>query len=136
MRSLRTQYSRNLLTYFASEIMQCNMTDGLKLISALAALPYNENINLSSLIRMNKSDVSHRGPGSPGWGALAERPSGWRGSLPTEVALEIRVAAKRPDRAPGETRVRILHDKLVTFYDPAVTSLLHSRRGKPREKHR
>ena len=112
------------------------MTDGLELISALAALPYNENVNSPSLIWMDNSDVPHRGPGSPGWGELPEHPSGWRGSLPTEVALEIRVAAKRHDRAPGETRVRILHDKLVTFYDPAVTSLLHSRRGKPREKHR
>lgn len=30
----------------------------------------------------------------------------------------------------------MLYDKIVTFYDPAVTSLLELRRGKPREEHR
>ncbi|KZV61661.1 hypothetical protein PENSPDRAFT_643128 [Peniophora sp. CONT] len=118
------------------EIMQCNFTDGLKLISAYEVLPRNDNVNSSASIHVADPEPSHRGPGSPGWEDLPNRPHGWRGSLPIDAALEVRVAAKRHDHAPGETRVRILYDKLVTFYDPAVSSLVGSRRGKPRERHR
>ncbi|VDB86990.1 unnamed protein product [Peniophora sp. CBMAI 1063] len=115
------------------EVMYCDMTNGLKLISAIEAMPY---------VPYNDSSISatisspNRGPGSPGWGERADRPSSWRGSLPTETGNDIRVAANGHAHAPGETRVHILYDKIITFYDPAVTSLLELRRGKPREGHR
>ncbi|VDB88239.1 unnamed protein product [Peniophora sp. CBMAI 1063] len=115
------------------EAMYCNMTNGLKLISAIEAMPYVP-YNDSSISATIKSP--NRGPGSPGWDERADRPSSWRSSLPTETGNDIRVAANRHARTPGETRVHILYDKIITFYDPAVTSLLESRRGKPRQEHR
>ncbi|KZV63794.1 hypothetical protein PENSPDRAFT_657045 [Peniophora sp. CONT] len=106
------------------EVMQCNFTNGLSLVSSVNVLPYDGSVH----------------PSPDMFGTMLGRPSkptpqGWRGSLPS-IDGEARVAGKWHDRAPGETRVQIKYDKLVTFYDTAVTSLLDLRLGKAREQHR
>ncbi|KAF8309493.1 hypothetical protein DL93DRAFT_2216540 [Clavulina sp. PMI_390] len=63
-------------------------------------------------------------------------PEGWIGSFPTDLWIELDLAAKRHDFPPGETRVRPVFSKFVTFYDPALKSLLPGRRGKLRDHHR
>lgn len=65
-----------------------------------------------------------------------EPPEGWVGSLPSDVGHEFIMTGKWHDRFPGETRVRTIYSKFVTFYDPAVKSLTALRRGKAREFHR
>ncbi|VDB94402.1 unnamed protein product [Peniophora sp. CBMAI 1063] len=110
------------------EVMYCDMTNGLKLVSAVEAMPY---VPISGNI-----DPPNRGMGSPRWRERPGRPSGWRDSLPTKTGNNIRVAAKRHAQAPGETRVHTLYDKIVTLCDLAVISLLNSRHGKPCEEHR
>ncbi|VDB86993.1 unnamed protein product [Peniophora sp. CBMAI 1063] len=120
------------------EVMQCNFTDGLKLLSTHKVLPHIESPNLRNPALGNLTgthghaqqyhlEPPHRVP---------RPPPGWRGSLPTDIAGEIYVVGKWHDFAPGETRVKLLYHKLVSFYDPAISSLIAARRGKPREHHR
>ncbi|VDC01510.1 unnamed protein product [Peniophora sp. CBMAI 1063] len=138
---------------FHFEVMQCNFTEGLQLLSAGDVLPHDDprpwqhapSRSGPSGVRISRdrpdsalsstSDDEPKPPRRRPGGPPKPAPSGWRGSLPA-TGDEARVAGKWHDRAPGETRVRILYDKLITFYDPAVTSLLELRRGKPREQHR
>lgn len=61
---------------------------------------------------------------------------GWIGSLPTKSFTHALVAGKWHDYAPGETRVRVDYSGLVSFYDPALTSLVEARRDLPRAQHR
>ncbi|VDC05595.1 unnamed protein product [Peniophora sp. CBMAI 1063] len=97
------------------EVMQCNLTSGLTLLASSPVLP---------------QQTPHY-PSDP----QKPRPPTWRGSLPSTNG-ESRVEGKWADRAPGETRVWVLYDRLSTFYDPALTSLFDVRRGRPRELHR
>ena len=39
-------------------------------------------------------------------------------------------------QSPGETRVKIDYSRVVSFYDPALSSLVEARVGKPREEFR
>ncbi|KAJ7233840.1 hypothetical protein B0H12DRAFT_165733 [Mycena haematopus] len=92
------------------ELIECDFASSFDLLASLRIIPQDERAK----------DVG--------------RPTGWVGSLPTDSTSEIYVVGKWHDRAPGETRVRVRYDKFVSFYDPAVTSLVESRRGKPREE--
>jgi hypothetical protein len=84
----------------------------------------------------------HRGPGGPGRGPggpgrePTEPPPGWKGSLPAAGFEQAAIAGKWHDWAPGETRVRVDWTGFVSFYDPALTSLVEARRGVPRSEHR
>ncbi|KAF8201312.1 hypothetical protein K438DRAFT_1965813 [Mycena galopus ATCC 62051] len=103
--------------------MEVRFADSFDLLSSLAVIPQEER---------TKDGGGRRGPGGR---FPVQRPEGWVGSLPTDSGAEVEVTGKWHDRAPGETRVRVQYDKFVSFYDPAVTSLVDSRRGKPREEH-
>jgi hypothetical protein len=104
------------------ELIECDFASSFELLSSLRIIPQDERTK----------DGEGRFPGRRG---PVARPDGWIGSLPTESNAEVDVAGKWHDHAPGETRVRLRYDKFVTFYDPAVGSLVESRRGKPREEH-
>ncbi|KAF7377576.1 hypothetical protein MSAN_00180300 [Mycena sanguinolenta] len=97
------------------ELIECDFSSSFDLLSSLRIIPQDE-----------RTKEGGRFP--------AQRPEGWIGSLPTDSRSDVDVAGKWHDRAPGETRVRVQYDKFVSFYDPAVTSLVASRRGKPREE--
>ncbi|KAJ6466807.1 hypothetical protein C8R45DRAFT_478625 [Mycena sanguinolenta] len=99
------------------ELIECDFASSFDLLSSLRIIPQDER---------TKEGGSGRFP--------AQRPDGWVGSLPTNSNSDVDVAGKWHDRAPGETRVRVQYDKFVSFYDPTVTSLVDSRRGKPREE--
>ncbi|KAF8201255.1 hypothetical protein K438DRAFT_1716994 [Mycena galopus ATCC 62051] len=102
------------------ELIECDFASSFDLLASLRIIPQDER--------------TKDGNSFPGGSSPVERPHGWIGSLPTDSVMEINVAGKWHDRAPGETRVRVQYDKFVTFYDPAVTSLVGPRRGKPRER--
>ncbi|KAF7369182.1 hypothetical protein MVEN_00245400 [Mycena venus] len=103
------------------ELIECDFESSFDLLASLRVIPQDER--------------TKDGGRFPGGRFPVERPAGWVGSLPTDSRSEVDVAGKWHDRAPGETRVRVQYDKFVSFYDPAVTSLVESRRDKPREEH-
>ncbi|KAJ7493575.1 hypothetical protein FB451DRAFT_1214831 [Mycena latifolia] len=120
------------------EVIHCNFSDSLTLLSALKVLP-------TAGRGPGGGGPGRRRPGGPGREPRNDTirefpgfasPEGWIGSLPTDVGREVDVAGHWHDRAPGETRVRVQYDKVISFYDPEVTSLIEGRRGKPREEHR
>ncbi|KAJ7632966.1 hypothetical protein FB45DRAFT_914014 [Roridomyces roridus] len=97
------------------ELIECDFAASFDLVSALRVIPQDERT---------------KGRG----GRDVPRPEGWVGSLPTDSSREVVVAGKWHDHVPGEMRVRPQYSKFVTFYDPAVTSLVDSRRGKSRDE--
>ncbi|KAF8601531.1 hypothetical protein BDV93DRAFT_524703 [Ceratobasidium sp. AG-I] len=102
------------------EIMHCNLTDGLELVSSAHILP------------LQGEDVSD------GISPLNTRPGNWRGALTTADALmfEVFQAGSWHNYSPGEVRVRLDAAKLVTLYDPALKSGVLSRRGLEKISHR
>ncbi|KAJ6482484.1 hypothetical protein C8R45DRAFT_830765 [Mycena sanguinolenta] len=105
------------------ELIECNFAASFDLLASLPVIPQDER---------TKDGGGRRGPGGR---FPVQRPEGWVGSLPTDSGAEVVVTGQWHYRAPGETRVRVQYDKFVSFYDSAVTSLVESRRGKPREEH-
>ncbi|KAJ7481205.1 hypothetical protein B0H11DRAFT_2280440 [Mycena galericulata] len=104
------------------ELIECDFAASFDLLASLRVIPQEER--------------TKSGEGRfPGRRFPVERPNGWIGSLPTDSRSEVNVAGKWHDRAPGETRVRPQYNKFVTFYDPAVKSLVESRRNKSRDEH-
>jgi hypothetical protein len=96
--------------------MYCDFAAGLRQLSSRELLPKERRL-----------------PGAPS----TERPAHWRGALPDSVNILFQaiVAGTWHHRSPGETRVRVDATALVTFYDPALTSLAGARRGIPRLLH-
>ena len=67
-----------------------------------------------------------------------EAPPGWRGSLPSRLsnAFEALNSGMWHNRSPGETRIKIDYSRVISFFDPALTSLVEARAGKSREDFR
>jgi hypothetical protein len=65
-------------------------------------------------------------------------PPHWQGPLreTKSIALECIQAAGWNNFYPGEVRTRLDYTRLISFYDPAYTSLLAAREGVPRDRHR
>jgi len=119
---------------FHFEVMICDMSDGLEVVTLLDILPKNETeprtqhvVDPWGIPWFPLSDPPH-----------VEPPPGWRGSLPNYVVgrFEAHVAGGWHDRAPGETRVHLDYTRLVTFYDARLSSLVDARWGKDRLHHR
>lgn len=84
-----------------------------------------------------------RGPGGPGRGPgrnfpEPNIPAGWKGSLRTgsSVSFEVVHAGTWHNHIPGETRVRVDYSRLVSFFDPALTSLVDARSKSTKSKYR
>ncbi|KAF8319773.1 hypothetical protein DL93DRAFT_119753 [Clavulina sp. PMI_390] len=144
------------------ELINCDFAGTLEVLSTLRVLPEEERIERSKssaseedspgsptsdapsslpvevLLESSEPPGVPEGPGgSEGpWRGRVPPPAGWIGSFPTDLWTEVDMTAKRHDFAPGETRVRPVLSKFVTFYDPAVKSLMPGRRGKMRDLHR
>ncbi|KAI9435514.1 hypothetical protein H4582DRAFT_2130500 [Lactarius indigo] len=116
---------------FDSEVMICDVLDPMEVVTFLGVLP------------KDRMSTPRRLPGFPPFPKLpipipslppSKPPPGWHGSLPSDSRgfFEAYIAGGWHDRAPGETRVHLDYSGLVTFYDPSLTSLVQSRRGKDR----
>ena len=65
-------------------------------------------------------------------------PPGWRGSARSSLStyFEVLNSGMRHNLSPGETRIKIDYSRVVSFFDPAFSSLVEARTGKDREEFR
>ena len=110
-----------------SELMICDLGAGIELVSE------------SRLIPRPAHPLPHRPP--PGWPPnppTLELPPGWRGSLRSDVssAFEVLSAGMWHNLFPGETRVKIDYSRVVSFFDPALSSLVEARVGMSKDAFR
>lgn len=63
-------------------------------------------------------------------------PPGWRGSIRprASVAFEATNSGISHNQFPGETHIKIDYSRIVTFFDPALYSLVDARTGKSRDE--
>jgi hypothetical protein len=105
--------------------MMCDFFDGLTLVSN------------SSIVPPRKLTHKNPNPHTPP-GADPKLPTGWKGN-PRSFASICFEAAKTGtwhNRPPGETRVQLDYSGFVTFFDPALKSLVSARRKQSREEYR
>ena len=67
-----------------------------------------------------------------------EVPPGWKGSVRSAMssAFEAINAGMWHNRPPGETRVKIDYSRVISFFDPKLSSLVEARAGKSRDQFR
>ena len=112
--------------------MICDVLDGLEVVTLLNLLPRN-------VTEPDNQPPPPDGPLPPLYQPPhVELPAGWRGSLQSfaTTCFEAYVTGGWHDFAPGETRVQLDYSRLVTFYDPTLSSLVEARQGKDRSHHR
>ena len=65
-------------------------------------------------------------------------PDGWKGSLRSResVSFESLHSGSWHNHLPGEARIRLDYSRLVSFFDPSLTSLVAARTNKTRAKYR
>ncbi|KAH9986212.1 hypothetical protein BJV74DRAFT_775079 [Russula compacta] len=115
---------------FHFEVMICDFSDGLEVITLLDLLPFN----VTKGHRRPPGQLPHLPFPDP----APSPPPGWRGSLLDyfNTFFEAHVAGGWHDHAPGETRVHLDYTGFVTFYDPTLSSLVEARQVKDRFYHR
>jgi len=77
----------------------------------------------NGLLRDQSADVPH------------SYPKGWKGALP-DLDIEAFNAGTWHNQFPGEVRVRVDPASMISFYDPALTSLVEARRTMTRDEYR
>ncbi|TFY61839.1 hypothetical protein EVJ58_g4259 [Rhodofomes roseus] len=142
---------------FDFEIMYCDFSDGLELVSAMPAVneggrppPHGPD----KPDDRTESGVSFTVPASPsferqatyhGWHTSRadlrrpyfppNPPEGWKGTWPV-INNAIRHAGSWHNDFPGDIRVHPDPSTLISFYDPALTSLVAARRSMSRDDYR
>ncbi|KAF9653761.1 hypothetical protein BDM02DRAFT_3086829 [Thelephora ganbajun] len=119
------------------EIMICDFDAGMKLISESKVIPH---ITTEGRFYSDFINLSHRAllPRPPPHRPAPELPPGWRGSARSEMstAFEVLNAGMWHNRPPGETRIKIDYSRILSFFDPALSSLVRARAGKSKEEFR
>ena len=103
--------------------MACDFSAGLELVSESELVPHADN-------------PMH--PRPPRHGLAPEVPPGWRGNLRSGISnsFEAINSGMWHSRSPGETRVKIDYSRVISFFDPALSSLVEARVGKSKEEFR
>jgi len=117
--------------------MICDFNAGMELASESEIIPYTmrEGRFQSDFIHpFHRAPPPHLPPGNP----TLELPPGWRGStrFGISVGFEVISSGMRHNRPPGETRIKIDYSRVVSFFDPSLSSLVEARAGKSREEFR
>jgi len=114
--------------------MICDFNSGLELVSESEIIPHatpEDRPHLDSI------SLSHRAlrPQPPPRHPAPQLPPGWRGSTRSDVsvAFEVLNSGMWHNLSPGETRIKIDYSRVVSFFDPALSSLVEARTGKARE---
>lgn len=135
------------------EVILCNIDSDLELVSKLEIVypetmvfpgqprPFNTSASSSSHENRPRSHPREKlsGPISPGPTVPAyPAPPGWVGKQRNhrEADFEAIRAGMWHNRLPGEARIMLDYPGIVSAYDEAYTSLVQSRQGLPRSKHR
>jgi hypothetical protein len=131
----------------------CSFLNGLHLVSNSSILSYKPDARSSkgSQPRQTSSlrpdDMYHSSSPGPTYPLPPDFPfpflepvvpGGWKGSLRTvpSVFFETINSGSWYNHVPGETRIVVDYSRLVSFFDPALTSLVAARRNKPRGHYR
>lgn len=131
-----------LISHLCSEVVMCQFLEGLKLVSNSSIMAYQREQPSPSvfdpfIIRRNGSP---EGPGMAPGRHIPEPviPPGWKGSIRkgSSVEFESMHAGAWHNHSPGETRVHIDYSRLVSFFDPALTSLSAVRANTTRYRYR
>ena len=120
-----------------SEIMVCDFNSGMELVSASQIIPSDTlpgPTRFNFVNRLRHIPPPHGDPPHP----PPELPLGWRGSIRSEasVVFEATNSGISNNRFPGETHIKIDYSRVVTFFDPALSSLVKARTGKSRDEFR
>ena len=86
-----------------------------------------------------RSDFLHRiPPHNPRPRLPPQLPPGWRGSVRsrTSVNFEATNSGIAHNQYPGETQIKIDYSRIITFFDPALRSLVEARARKSRDEFR
>ncbi|KAG9091764.1 hypothetical protein FRC07_011789, partial [Ceratobasidium sp. 392] len=140
------------------EIMHCDFSENLKLVSSLHMLPTEGGgsgglrerrpnikdpnarpiLSARPLAELSAPPSPTGEPDHPPHFPSEPRPPNWKGALPSgeQRGFEVFQAGSWHNRAPGEVRVRLDAARLVTLYDPALRSGIKLREGKEKLLHR
>ena len=112
--------------------MLCDFNDGVELVSKFEIIPH-DNDDLT-----NSTNLLHRALLVPPQPPAPEVPPGWRGSISSRISTSFEAlnSGMWHNRSPGETRIKIDYSRVVSFFDPALSSLVDARAGKSREDFR
>ena len=136
--------------------MYCDFSQGIQLISTASMVAGDGILNAPSPDRRergtaiaqapmqipesNSSDIASsmmpfpRDPVKPRMNPITP-PPGWKGSLPSTF-LQGRHAGSWHSSFPGEVRIKPHTSSMITFYDPALESLVQARRPLSRDAYR
>ena len=117
--------------------MVCDFGVGMELVSGSQFIPHwpREESRGSNLVDMSSRSL-------PPWPQpprhVPELPQGWRGGIRSAISIDFEVvnSGMWHNRSPGETRVKIDYSRVISFFDPALSSLVEARIGKSREEFR
>ena len=110
--------------------MVCDLDDGTELVYGSEIIPHDDEVFPDFV------GISHRAP--PQERSTLEVPPGWRGSIPSRISSSFEAfnSGMWHNRSPGETRIKIDYSRIISFFDPALSSLVDARARKPREDFR
>ena len=116
--------------------MVCDFESGMELVSVSQIIPY-DTVNHS---RPDPVNLPHHIPPPPGlWPCPPPQlPPGWRGRMRSlsSAAFESTNLGISHNQYPGETQIKIDYSRVLTFFDPALHSLVEARTGKFRDEFR
>lgn len=122
---------------FLSEIIVCHF-EALKIVSNSTLVPPGpdplkpaDKIIVDIHRRSNHDLVTEFRP-------APTLPPGWKGSPRTysSLAFEVVHAGSWHNHVPGDTRIRIDYSRVISFFDPALTSLVTARANKTKPHYR
>ena len=118
--------------------MVCDFDAGMELVSGSQIVPFAPDHPLSDSVGPLHYPPPPGSPRHPRPPRRPEIPPGWRGSphYTAPTIFEVLNSGMWHNRPPGETRVKIDYSRIVSFFDPALSSLAMARIGKSREEFR
>lgn len=149
------QTSKHVTQPQFSELMYCDFSQGIRLISTASMVAGDGILNALSPDRrkqsfsfaqvpmqmsaLNSSDRDVASPPTRGDQKPLLHPvvppPGWKGSLPSSF-WQGRHAGTWHNGFPGELRIKVYTSSMITFYDPALESLVQARRRLTRDAYR
>ena len=116
--------------------MICDFSNGMNLVSNSRLVPWDMKIfekdvlasdMMSSFLPPTEDPPKH-----------PVIPKGWRGSLGSVIAMlfESLNAGSRYTHPAGDTRIKIDYSRVITFFDPALSSLVTARANSTRDFYR